>query len=83
MEAINLAIAKMSREDTEGGFSAIRKEMFADMDSRIGYRPSTWLLTAMWHDILGQQYAHLRLAQEHFSLNREYVERYMRQNLNR
>jgi hypothetical protein len=76
---INDAIAKMSNEDTEGGFVGIRKAMLPDAQHGIAHRPDTGPLTVMWHDILGRRNEHLRLLQQHFSLRREDVEAYVRQ----
>jgi hypothetical protein len=70
---INDEIRKISIE----GFPEIRKAIVA------GHRPHTQPLTAMWHDIVGRRNEHLRLAQQHFSLTREDVERSVRQNWKR
>jgi hypothetical protein len=80
VEAINDGIVKMSNEDTEGGFIAIREEIFADALQGIGHRPATARLTAMWQDIVGRRYEHLRLVQQHFDLTRKVVERYVLEN---
>jgi hypothetical protein len=75
VNAINEAITKMSRGDTEGGFIAVREAIFVDAQQGIGHRPDTKPLTAMWQDITRRRCEHLLLMQQHFSLNREDIER--------
>jgi hypothetical protein len=67
-------IAKMTKEDTEGGFPEIRNQLIPDPQHGWCYRPDTKPLTTMWHDILGRRYEHLLLVQKHFSLARDDVE---------
>jgi hypothetical protein len=71
------AVAAMSAEDTEGGFIAVRKEMFRHAEQDIGHCPNTRLLKEMWKDIIRQQNEHLGLVQAHFSLARNDVEAYV------
>jgi hypothetical protein len=80
---INNDIAKMSKEDTEGGFADVRNQIFPDVRQDMVYRPDTRQLKYMWHDISGRRDQHLRLMQLHFSLNRKNVERYVLENLTR
>jgi hypothetical protein len=78
MEKINDDIANMSKEDTEGGFIDIRKRIMPDPQHGLCHRPDTDRLTAMWQDIVGRRFAHLRLLQKHFSLARPDVENAVR-----
>jgi hypothetical protein len=78
VEGINDSIVKMSKEDTEGGFIGIRKQLIPDPQHGFCYRPDTDRLNAMWHDIGGRRYAHLQLMQKHFSLARDDVEKAVR-----
>jgi len=45
-----------------------------------GRGPDTADLTTMWHNVLRLRDEHLKLAQEHFNLTREDVERFVLQN---
>jgi hypothetical protein len=75
VSGINDGIAKMSNEETDGGFVDIRNAMFADALRRIGHRPVTTPLTDTSKDIIDRHNEHLQLLQQHFSLSREDVEK--------
>jgi hypothetical protein len=74
VDGINGDIAKISKEETEGGLVDVRKALMPDPQHGLCHRPDIDRLTAMWQDIVGRRFAHLRLVQEHFSLKHEDVE---------
>jgi hypothetical protein len=63
------------------GINEIRKDGIPSITRPIaaGRRPDTAPLKDMWNGILGRRDAHLKLAREHFSLDRNDVVRYIRE----